>query len=231
MNGLAAATEQFAIKSQNRLHRNKSSCLLFPRVARKDLVLQIYSDISSSVISRQLEQVQTLQVCAEASSAADTTERQNITQKKKLQNWAQVNFLRYNKATCKVQHLGGSNPQYQQRFRGEWIESSPATKDLGVLVDEQLEVSWQHTALKVNQTASKALWPADQGWWFYLSALLRLPVGVLLPALGPSAQKRHGPIGVTPKEGHEDDHRAGAPILQGKIEEVSRKALLPLCNA
>lgn len=86
MNGLAAATEQFAIKSRNRLHRNKSSCLLCPRVARKDLVLQIYSDISSSVISRQLEQVQTLQVCAEASSAADTTERQNITQKKKLQN-------------------------------------------------------------------------------------------------------------------------------------------------
>jgi len=37
--------------------------------------------------------------------------------------------------------------------------------------------------------------------------------GVLCPALEPSAQGRPGAVGVGPEEGHENDPRAGTPLL------------------
>ena len=40
------------------------------------------------------------------------------------------------------------------------------------------------------------------------------------PVLGPSTQEGHGVIGAGPEEGHKDDQRAGAPILQGQAERA-----------
>ena len=48
-----------------------------------------------------------------------------------------------NKAECKILHLGQGNPQYQYRLGDEGIECSPAKKDLKIMVDEKLDISWQ----------------------------------------------------------------------------------------
>jgi len=137
----------------------------------------------------------------------------------RLESWACANLMKFNKAKCKVLHIGQGNPKHKYRLGREWIESWSEEKEFGVLVDETLNVTQQHAraAQKANyilgHIKSSVASRAREGILPLYSTLVRNPPGVLCPALEPSAQEGHGAVGEGPEESHKSDQRDGASLL------------------
>jgi len=79
------------------------------------------------------------------SSEVDTLEGRNIIpgDLDRLERWAHVNVMQFNKAKCNLLHLSRGNTKHRYSLGNEGIKSTPDEKDLGVLVDEKLNKSWQ----------------------------------------------------------------------------------------
>ncbi|GAB0205317.1 hypothetical protein GRJ2_002997300 [Grus japonensis] len=114
--------------------------------------------------------------------AVDTLEGRDAIQRDldRIERWAHANRMKFNKAKCKVLHMGQGNPKHNYRLGGEWSESSPEEKDLGVLVDEKLNMSQPYPGLHQKKCDQQV----EGGDSPHLLRSHKTPSGVLQSALG-----------------------------------------------
>ncbi|KAK4818192.1 hypothetical protein QYF61_008576 [Mycteria americana] len=64
--------------------------------------------------------------------AVDSLEGQEALQKDlhRLEHWAMINGMKFNKSKCQILHLGWSNTVNKYKLGEEWLASSPAERDL-----------------------------------------------------------------------------------------------------
>ena len=113
-------------------------------------------------------------------------------------------------------------PKHKYRLGREWIESSPEEKDLGVLVDEKLNMTLQ--CALAAQKANHILGCVKSSVASRLrEEILPLCSTLVTPHLESciqlwSPQQRKDMDLAT--DGHKNDQREGTPLLQGKAETV-----------
>ncbi|KAJ7398423.1 hypothetical protein BTVI_125173 [Pitangus sulphuratus] len=137
----------------------------------------------------------------------------------KLEKWAHENLMKFNKSKCKVLHLGQGNPRYEYKLGEKIIESSPAGKELGVLVDEKSDMSQQcvpkprrpkHILCCITRRVASR---SREVILCLYSALMRPHLEYRIQLWSSQHKKDVDLLEKGPEEGHEDNQRDGAPCL------------------
>uniref|UniRef100_A0A803TH73 Reverse transcriptase domain-containing protein n=1 Tax=Anolis carolinensis TaxID=28377 RepID=A0A803TH73_ANOCA len=61
----------------------------------------------------------------------------------RLERWAETNKMKFNRDKCKILHFSRKKLMQRYRMGDAWLDSSTCEKDLGVLVDNKLNMSLQ----------------------------------------------------------------------------------------
>ncbi|KAJ7402467.1 rna-directed dna polymerase from mobile element jockey-like [Pitangus sulphuratus] len=61
----------------------------------------------------------------------------------RLYRWTYANLMKLSKVKCKVLHIGQDNPKCKDRPDAEWLKTSPGEKDLGMFMNEKLNMIQQ----------------------------------------------------------------------------------------
>lgn len=109
--------------------------------------------------------------------------------------------MRINEAKCKMLHLGQCNTWCQYRLGVEWIENSHEEKDLGVLIDMNLNMTWQCILGFIQSRRGKVILPL-------YSALVRPHVRYCVLNI-----RARGSVGASPEADHKDAEEAIASLL------------------
>uniref|UniRef100_A0A803TK60 Reverse transcriptase domain-containing protein n=1 Tax=Anolis carolinensis TaxID=28377 RepID=A0A803TK60_ANOCA len=59
----------------------------------------------------------------------------------RLERWVETNKMKFNRDKCKILHFSRKNGNQRYRMGDTWLDSSVCEKDLGVLVDNKLNMS------------------------------------------------------------------------------------------
>lgn len=123
-----------------------------------------------------------------------------------------MNLMEFNKAECKVLQWSQGNSQYHYRLGAEWVENNPEEKHLGILVDENLDMSWQcapseQKANHIRPVSSSVILPL-------YSTLGKPHLEYSIQLWDPQYLKdMNGPARVDPEKGCKFGQKAGSPLL------------------
>jgi len=136
----------------------------------------------------------------------------------RLERWACVNLMKFTKAKCKVLHIGYGNPKHKYRLGREWIENSPEEKDLGVLVDEKLNMTRQcalaaQKAKRILGCINSSVASRSREGILPLCSALAHPTWSPASSSGALSTGKTWTCWSGSRGGHKNDQRAGVPLL------------------